>query len=127
VTSLTPVLTTRNAEAAATFYRDAFGAVELSRSLAANDRLVVDLAIGEARFRVVDESPEALNLSPESLGGTSVRLNLLVDDPDSVAAQAVAAGAVEIFPIADQAYGLRQGRFEDPYGHHWLIGRPLRA
>ena len=28
-------------------------------------------------------------------------------------------------PIADQPYGLRQGRFADPFGHHWLIGRPL--
>jgi len=22
---------------------------------------------------------------------------------------------------------MRQGRVEDPYGHHWLIGRPLLA
>jgi uncharacterized glyoxalase superfamily protein PhnB len=42
-----------------------------------------------------------------------------------VAEQAVARGATEIFPIADQPYGLRQGRFADPFGHHWLIGRPL--
>jgi uncharacterized glyoxalase superfamily protein PhnB len=22
-------------------------------------------------------------------------------------------------------YGMRQGRVEDPYGHHWLIGKLL--
>jgi PhnB protein len=27
--------------------------------------------------------------------------------------------------VADQPYGLRQGRVVDPFGHHWLIGRPL--
>jgi len=36
-----------------------------------------------------------------------------------------AFGARLIFPIADQPYGYRQGRIEDPFGHQWLIGRPL--
>jgi len=88
-------------------------------------QIVVDLAVDEARFRVVDETLAALNLSPETLAGTPVRLNLLVADPDALTKQALAAGAKEIFPIADQEYGLRQGRIEDPFGHHWLIGRPL--
>jgi PhnB protein len=76
-------------------------------------------------FFVVDESPEAFNLSPETLAGTSVRMNLIVDDPDEVAARALAAGATEVFPVDDQRYGLRQGRVADPFGHHWLIGTPL--
>ena len=29
------------------------------------------------------------------------------------------------FRVADQPYGLRQGRLADPFGHHWLTGRPL--
>lgn len=49
----------------------------------------------------------------------------VVDDPDAVAKRALAAGATEVFAIADQPYGRRQGRVEDPYGHHWLIGKPL--
>jgi PhnB protein len=74
---------------------------------------------------VADEAPEALNLSPHRLGGTSVRINLLVADPDALAERAMAAGAIEIALVANQSYGLRQGRFADPFGHHWLIGRPL--
>jgi PhnB protein len=85
----------------------------------------VELAVGDARFRVADEAPEAANLSPDALGGTSVRLNLLVADPDGLVERAVARGATLIAPVADQSYGLRQGRVADPYGHHWLIGRPL--
>ena len=68
-----------------------------SRVEASDGQLVIDLAIGQARVRVVDEAPEAFNLSPETLGGTSVRLNLLVEEPDATAADAVAAGAVECF------------------------------
>jgi PhnB protein len=30
-----------------------------------------------------------------------------------------------MFPVADQPYGWRQGRVVDPFGHHWLVGRPL--
>jgi len=52
-------------------------------------------------------------------------LSLEVDDPDAVAARAIAAGGREMFPVADQPYGMRQGRVVDPFGHHWLIGRPL--
>ena len=85
---------------------------------------MAELAVGEARFRVADEAPEVGNLSPEALGGTSVRLNLLVADPNGVAAAAIANGAIEVAPVADQSYGLRQGRLADPFGHHWLIGRP---
>ena len=125
VSSITPVLTVRNAAAAVEFYKAAFGAIEISRVEGSDGQFVVDLAIGQARFRVVDEALKASNLSPETLGGTSVRLNLLVEDPDATAARAVAVGATEVFPIADQPYGLRQGRFADPFGHHWLIGKPL--
>jgi PhnB protein len=124
VTAIQPVLTVRDASAAVEFYKRAFGATELSRTTHPNT-IVAEMAIDEARFMVVDEFPEAFNISPASLGGTSVRIHLLVDDPDAVAERAVAEGATEIFPIADQPYGLRQGRFGDPFGHHWLIGRPL--
>ncbi|MDQ6720409.1 MAG: VOC family protein [Candidatus Dormibacteraeota bacterium] len=90
-------------------------------------QIVAELSIDGAPFNVVDENPEGSNLSPERLGGTSVRIDLVVDDPDKVAQRAVAAGARTLFPIADQPYGWRQGRVVDPFGHHWLIGKPLSA
>lgn len=127
VSELTPFLTVRNAAEAIEFYRNAFGATERSRLTTPTGQIVAELALDGQRFSVVDENPDASNLSPQSLGGTSVRVSLIVDDPDAVAARAVAAGATELFPVADQPYGLRQGRVVDPYGHHWLIGRPLRT
>ena len=123
--SLTPMLTVKDAGAAIAFYRNAFGAVEESRVTAPTGQVVAELAIDGLSFFVVDENPAAFNLSPSSLDGTTVRMNLIVDDPDAVAARAVGAGASEIFAVADQPYGLRQGRISDPDGHHWLIGKPL--
>jgi PhnB protein len=116
-TMITPMLTVRNGA----------GAIELSRLVRPDGGLVAELAIDGARFGVVDESREAHNLSPESLSGTSVRVNLVVADPDAVAARAIAAGARLLFAVADQPYGWRQGRVVDPFGHHWLIGKPLET
>jgi PhnB protein len=119
------MLTVRNAEAAIDFYVRAFGADEHERLTTPTGQIVAELSIRGERFFVVDENPDAFNLSPETLGGTSVRMSLLIDDPDAAAARAIAEGATEIFPVADQPYGMRQGRVADPSGHHWLLGAPL--
>jgi PhnB protein len=123
-TRITPMLSLRDAPRAIEFYQRAFGARELSRSISLEGRIVAMLAIGDAEFGVVDEAAHVGNLSPETLGGTSVRIGLEVADPDAVAKGAIDAGAELIFPV-DQPYGRRQGRVRDPFGHHWLIGRPL--
>jgi PhnB protein len=83
------------------------------------------MVVGHVRFRVADEALETSDFSPRTLNGTTVKINLLVADPDGFAARAIANGILQVTPIADQSYGLRQGRLADPFGHHWLIGRPL--
>jgi len=125
INQLIPMLTVKDAAAAAEFYRRALGAEEISRTAAPTGQLVIELAVQGHRFFAVDENPSAFNVGPGSLGGTTVRLSLIVDDPDALATQFVAAGGRVIFPVADQPYGMRQGRVGDPEGHHWLLGRPL--
>ena len=120
-----PMLSLRGAARASEWYQQAFGANETSRSVSPDGRIVAMLEIGDAQFGVVDEATAVGNLSPETLGGTSVRVMLHVADPDAVAQRAVDHGAELLFPVEDQPYGMRQGRIRDPYGHHWLIGRPL--
>jgi PhnB protein len=117
------MLTVKNAAEAIEFYKKAFGATEVSRLTTPNGQVVALMAIDEQSFGVVDENPAGFNLSPKTLGGTTVRVSLIADDPDAVTQRAIGAGAREVFPIADQSYGMRQGRVEDPYGHHWLIGK----
>jgi PhnB protein len=123
--SLTPMLTVRDAAEAIAFYEKAFAARELDRATTPAGQIVAELEIDGERFFVVDENPDAFNLSPATLGGTSVRMSLVVADADASTNRALAAGASVIFPVADQPYGLRQGRVRDPFGHHWLIGTPL--
>ncbi len=119
------MLTVRDATAAARFYEEAFEAKVGETHTAPSGQKVIQLSIQGHEFYAVDENPQGFNLSPATLNGTSVRLSLIVDDPDAVAARAVTAGATELFPVADQPYGMRQGRVVDPFRHHWLIGRPL--
>lgn len=125
-TSLTPMLTVRNAAQAIEFYKKALGASEVSRVASPTGQIVAEMTIDGLSFFVVDENPKGFNLSPKALGGTTVRVSLIADDPDALATRAIAAGATEVFPVEDQPYGMRQGRVEDPYGHHWLFGKPLR-
>ncbi|MBS1504007.1 MAG: VOC family protein [Bacteroidetes bacterium] len=120
-----PTLSIRNGAAAVEFYKKAFNA-EVSFCLTDLDGgVVAELSIGGVRFIVADESPEHENFSPETLGGSTIRMGLVVKDPDGLSKQAVAAGATEIYPVADQDYGYRLGRIKDPFGHHWEICRKL--
>lgn len=124
-TAIIPTLSVRNGAAAVEFYKKAFDAVELMCVTGEDGSIVAELSIGGARFFLADESPEHGNFSPESLGGISVRMGLLVADPDAMAKSAVAAGAKEVYPVADQHYGYRLGLVIDPFGHYWEICRPL--
>jgi PhnB protein len=126
MSELYPFLAVRDVPAAIDFYEAAFGAVESYERLVAPDGSVVaEIEIDGNRVGLATERPDLGTPSPESAGATTVRLSLVVDDPDDVAARAVDAGARLIFPVEDQPYGWRQGRVVDPFGHHWLVGRPL--
>jgi PhnB protein len=121
-------LTVRRGRAAIEFYGAAFGAVEIYRFGGTDDHeeVVAQLAVGDTTFWVEDESPPHHNFSPESLGGATTRTLLVVDDPDTVVRTALAAGATEVIPVAEE-HGWRLGRIRDPFGHHWEVGRPLGA
>jgi PhnB protein len=124
-TTIEPMLSVRGGAKAVEFYKRAFGATELKRLTSPTGDIVAELSIDDARFLVADESPEHSNFSPQALSGSSVRISLLVADPDAVTDGVVAAGATLIFRVADKPWGLRQGRVVDPFGHHWLISQPL--
>jgi len=126
VDGLLPQLSVRRGRAAIDFYGAAFGAVVVYQVGGTDDHeaVVAQLSVGTTSFWVADESPEHLNFSPESLGGGTVRMLLMVEDPDAVVERAVAAGALVLRPVAEE-HRWRLGRIEDPFGHHWEIGRPL--
>src|SRR5262245_61453338 len=111
-TTVTPYLVVKDAAAAMTFYEKAFGAKETMRLAEPSGKIGhAELRIDGALLMLADEYPEMGIRGPQSIGGSAVTLVLEVSDVDAVAARAVAAGAKVVFPVKDQFYGERSGRF----------------
>ncbi|HEU4551296.1 MAG TPA: VOC family protein [Chitinophaga sp.] len=123
-TVLAPMLYLKNLAAAIGFYKNAFDAVEQWHISNPDGSIhVAEITIGAAVLRMHEETGKDNHLSPETAGGTTVVMGLLVPDPDAVAAKAAAAGATIVSPVKDYEYGYRQGTIKDPFGHHWQIER----
>jgi PhnB protein len=100
--SITPHICVRGAERAAAFYRDAFGAEEISRVPTPDGRLMsLRLRMDDGDVHLADEFPELGVLAPPSIGGTAVVLSLDVADAEAVFARAIAAGAEVRQPLQD--------------------------
>jgi PhnB protein len=123
-TSIAPMLSVRNGAKAIEFYKAAFGAAVVFRHDGENGSVVARVSVEGAEFWVADESPEHQNFSPETIGGGTVRMVMIANDPDAAFSRAVEAGAKVVQPVGNE-YGWRLGRVVDPYGHHWEIGKPL--
>jgi PhnB protein len=119
----TPYLIVNGAAKAIEFYKQAFGATEILRMEDPKSGKIghAEIKIGDSHIMLGDEMPEMGYSSPQSLGGTPVSIMLYVEDVDTVAGQAVAAGAQVLKPVTDQFYGDRSGSFADPFGHQWHI------
>lgn len=120
---LYPRLVVDDAAAAIDFYTTGLGAVELVRYAEPSGRIVhAEIQVGTDVFSIT-EADGQVNESPLGLGGSGVLLTLVVDDADQLGASLTAAGAEIVIPIADQYYGLREGRLRDPFGHLWIISQ----
>jgi PhnB protein len=123
MTSIQPELWVDSPDKALKFYEAAFGATVLHR-VGEGDDIVAQLGVSEAAFWVAAASSTMKRLSPRAIDGATSRTLLVVEDPDSVVRQALAAGATERSPVRDE-HGWRLGRIIDPFGHEWEIGAPL--
>jgi uncharacterized glyoxalase superfamily protein PhnB len=117
-----PHLFVLDAEAATRFYGAAFGAVELLRNALPDGRVIfLELAVGDARLLLSEETPSLHALAPTTIGGSPVMLHLEVEDVDELATQAVAAGAIVEMPVQEMFWGERYGVIVDPFGHRWAL------
>jgi PhnB protein len=123
MTSIQPELWVDNPSGAVRFYEAAFGATVLHR-VGDGDDIVAQLGVDDAAFWVAPPSATMKRLSPRAIDGATGRTLLVVEDPDAVVRSAVAAGATESSPVANE-HGWRLGRIIDPFGHEWEIGSPL--
>src|SRR5690606_816917 len=100
--AIVPHLVVRGAAEAIDFYIRAFGAEEVARMTMPDGTgiLHAELKIGTARIFLCDETPTMERwVSPKSLNGTTVTLNLWTDNADQIFAQAVKAGAKVVMPL----------------------------
>ncbi|HVL99081.1 MAG TPA: VOC family protein [Egibacteraceae bacterium] len=117
-----PALIVAGAADAIDFYVAVLGATERMR-MAGPDGTVAhaELVIGDSVIMLGDEQPGTDMPSPRTVGGSPVSLHVYVEDVDAVFDRAVQAGARVLEAVADQFYGDRSGRFEDPFGHRWGV------
>jgi uncharacterized glyoxalase superfamily protein PhnB len=120
--SLTPHITLRNAAQAIDFYKQAFGAEELGRSLTPDGKIMhATIRIGDSLLMMNDEFPNMGCPSAETLGGSNITLHIQTEDVDSLFNRAIKAGAKATMPLADQFWGDRYGQVVDPFGQRWSM------
>ena len=121
--SIRPKLVVSDAAAAIEFYRETLGATLVSTYPVGDSIVFAELEIMGCTVTLKDADdtdPAPTTQAPGTI------LDVVVDDPDAVAAAMIEGGAEIIFPIADQPYGARGGRVRDPFGVQWLLQTPVR-
>ncbi|KAH7442947.1 hypothetical protein KP509_02G009300 [Ceratopteris richardii] len=120
---------------AISFYKRAFGAEEVAKTLHKRKAgqelpliLHAHLKFGSAEIMLCDEVEESgPNVqSPNALKGTTAIMHVVTNDVDAAFAKALEAGAKETEPVADQPWGVRYGKVVDPFGFSWSFGTPFK-
>lgn len=120
--SLTPHLFVHDARAAVAFYEEVFGGHEILRQAMPDGTLLFsEIALGDARLLLSEETPSLGALAPPTIGGSPVLLTIAVDDPDATAALAIERGAEVEMAVSDSFWGERYGVIRDPFGHRWAV------
>jgi PhnB protein len=119
---LTAYLAVDGAADAIAFYTKVLGAKERMRMPMPDGKVGhAELEFGDSVVMLSDAAPEMGHVDPRRLGGSPVILSVYVEDVDTAFADAIAAGATSLEPVADKFYGDRAGQFEDPWGHRWNV------
>jgi uncharacterized glyoxalase superfamily protein PhnB len=106
------------------FYKQAFGAEEISRVPAPGGQKLMhaEIRIGDKVLFLNDDFPEMCGgtaQNPKALGGTPVTIHQYVTDCDAAIQRAADAGATVKMPAMDMFWGDRYGMVTDPFGHSW--------
>jgi PhnB protein len=118
--TITAQLVLDDAAAAIDWYKRAFGAEEVNRSLGPDGKIMhAELKIGDSHLMMNDAMMNAKGA--KSRGGSPTSFWLYVADADALFTRAVGAGATVHMPLADQFWGDRAGAVADPEGITWWI------
>lgn len=120
--TVTPHLVLRDTARALEFYKQAFGAKELSRMTGPDGSVAhAEMRIGDSIIMLGDEMPAMGATAPETVGGSPVQIFLMVPNVDALFDRAVKAGATVQMPMQDMFWGDRYGKLLDPFGHKWSL------
>ncbi|MET3613758.1 putative glyoxalase superfamily protein PhnB [Rhizobium aquaticum] len=127
ITSATPYIIVKGAEAAIKFYREAFGASEVFRMTDPADGRIghAELRFGSTIVMLADEYPDFGAVSPDTIGGTPVTFHLATGSVDADLERARLAGATVLRHPANQSFGERNALVIDPFGHRWMLSQPI--
>ena len=126
-----PHLIVSDGVAALEFYKNTFNAEFGDKMMAPDGKRLMhgEVVLDGHKIFVSDEFSESEGgscKSPQTLGGTDVRITLQVDDADAIVTRAVAGGARVLMPVQDMFWGARYGQILDPFGHNWGINQQLK-
>jgi PhnB protein len=126
-----PHLVVSDGLAALEFYKSVFAAEEGDRMMAADGKRLMhgEIVLDGHKLFVSDEfaaSEGGTCKTPQTLGGTCVRITLAVDNADAIVERATAGGARVIMPVQDMFWGARYGKILDPFGHEWGINQQVK-
>ena len=125
--TVTPHLVCAGADKAIDFYKKAFNAIEHMRMHSPDGKVMHGrVQIGTSQVMIVDEYLEWGSIGPKTLNGSPVTIHLQVENADALLAQAAAAGATVVMPVAEMFWGDRYGVVVDPFGHKWSFGTHVK-
>jgi PhnB protein len=133
--SIMPFLNIEGVVDAVEFYRRVFGADVLMREEEPSGIVShAMLKMGDTTVMLSDPTSadvkqndvHGLSRAPRSYGGSPVHLYIYVADVDAVFKRAIDAGAKVIDVPEDREWGDRTGGIEDPFGHIWWLGTPIK-
>jgi len=123
-----PRLVIERVDDAIAFYCATFGAELIERYVDATGVVVhAAIRIGTSIVTMAEEVKAWRLLGPTAIGGSPVLLHLTLHDPDAACARATERGGTVVIPLQDRPWGKREGRIRDPFGHLWILSRPIEV
>jgi PhnB protein len=127
----TPHVIVSDGLAALKFYTEVFGGEPGHNMMTADGQRLMhgEIELDGHKLFVSDEFKReegGMCQTPQTLGGTSVRITLMTDKADAVFQRALERGAEVLMPLQDMFWGARYGQLRDPFGHVWGINQQLK-
>ncbi|MBS1957136.1 MAG: VOC family protein [Cyanobacteria bacterium SZAS-4] len=119
--TVTPYLMVKDARKAIQFYKEAFGAEEVTVMEIEGKVMHANIKIGDSHIFMSEECPEMGKFGAETRGFATSSLLIYVTDVDGAFEKAVKAGCKVGMPVGDMFWGDRYCHVTDPFGQEWSI------